>query len=156
MTDLRERDTARAVSQENVETLRRAYEAFSRGDLDAMVADAHPDVEYISTGAVPGQGEVARGRAGYKRFVSWLFDVFDDARLEPTEFIDAGDRVLAGFTLTGRGKQGGVETSWNVWQVWTLRDGKFVHGQAFTARKEALEAAGLSENADGGTRTPTA
>ena len=133
------------MSQENVETLRRAYEAFSRGDLDAAVVDADPDVECISSCAIPGQGDVARGSEAYKRFISWLVDVFDDARLEPTEFIDAGDRVLGGFTLTGHGKQSGVETSWTMWQVWTLKDGMFVHGQGFTVREEALAAAGLSE-----------
>ena len=131
------------MSEENVETLRRAYEAYSRGDLDAAVADADPDVEYIS--AIPGQENVARGSEAYKRLISWVFDMFDDARLEPTEFIDAGERVVGGFTVSGRGKQSGVETSWTVWQVWTLKDGMFVHGQGFTAREEALEAAGLSE-----------
>jgi len=133
------------MSQQNVETLRRAYEAFDRGDLDAAVADAHPDVEYISSGAIPGQGDVARGSEAYKRFISWLSDVFEDARLEPKEFIDAGDRVLGGFTLSGRGKQSGIKTSWTMWQVWTLKDGMFVHGQGFTTRDEALEAAGLRE-----------
>ena len=43
-----------------------------------------------------------------------------------------------------------------MWQVWTLKNGMLVHGQAFTAREDALAAAGLLENADGGTRTPTA
>ena len=133
------------MSQENVETLRRAYEAFNRGDLDATVADAHPDVEYISSAAIPGQVDVARGSEAYKRLISWLSDAFEDARLERNEFIDAGDRVLGGFTLSGRGKQSGVETSLTMWQVWTLKDGMFVHGQGFTAREEALEAAGLSE-----------
>ena len=133
------------MSEENVETLRRAFEAFSRGDLDAAVADADPEVEYIASGAIPGQGDVSRGPDAYKRFISWLFDMFDDTWLEPNEFIDAGDQVVGGFTLRGRGKQSGVETSWTLWQVWTLKDGKFVHGQAFTAREEALEAAGLSE-----------
>jgi ketosteroid isomerase-like protein len=133
------------MSQENVETLRRAFDASSRGDLDAAVADAAPEVEYVASGAIPGQGRVARGAEEYKRFITWLRDVFDDARLVPDEFVDAGDRVLASFTLSGRGRESGVETSMRFWQVWTLRDGKFVHGQGFTTREEALEAAGLRE-----------
>ena len=48
-----ERDTALAMSQENVESLRRAFEAFNRNDLDAAVADVHPDCEYIPSGALP-------------------------------------------------------------------------------------------------------
>jgi ketosteroid isomerase-like protein len=133
------------MSRENVETVRRGYEAFNRGDYDEMVADIAPDCEYIPTGAIPGLGGVVRGVEEYKRFLGWLSDVFDDTRLEPNEFIDAGNQVLGGFTVSGRGRQSGVETSWTIWQVWTLRDGKLVHGQGFTSREEALEAAGLRE-----------
>jgi ketosteroid isomerase-like protein len=61
------------------------------------------------------------------------------------ELIDAGDRVLAAQTLRGRGKQSGAEANWQVWNVWTFREGKIVHGQGFTSRDQALEAAGLSE-----------
>jgi hypothetical protein len=39
----------------------------------------------------------------------------------------------------------GAPATWSIWQVWTLQDGKFVRGQGFTDREEALEAAGLSE-----------
>jgi hypothetical protein len=38
-----------------------------------------------------------------------------------------------------------VETSWDIWQVWTVRDGKAIRGQGFTSEDKALEAAGLSE-----------
>jgi hypothetical protein len=52
---------------------------------------------------------------------------------------------VVGLALSGRGKQSGVAASWNIWQVWTFREGKFHRGQAFTTRAEAREAAGLSE-----------
>ncbi len=42
------------MSQENVEVVQRVYEAFNRGDLDAVVADIAPDAEYLSTGTIPG------------------------------------------------------------------------------------------------------
>jgi ketosteroid isomerase-like protein len=70
---------------------------------------------------------------------------FDDASAEIYELTDAGDQVVASITNRGRGKRSGVEVSWDIWQVWSLRDGKVVRGQAFTNREEALEAAGLSE-----------
>jgi ketosteroid isomerase-like protein len=65
--------------------------------------------------------------------------------MEVHELVDAGDQVMAAVTLRGRGKQSGVETSWDVWHVWTVEHRKVVHGQAFTSRAEALGAAGLSE-----------
>ena len=133
------------MSQENVEIVRGAFEAFNRGDVDAVVADFAPDCEYIPSGAIPGRADVSRGPEGYKRWVSWLRDEFDNAHVQIHELIDAGDRVLVRLTARGRGKQSGVEASWHLWNVWTLRDGKVVHGQGFTAREEALQAAGLSE-----------
>jgi hypothetical protein len=53
--------------------------------------------------------------------------------------------VAVGLTISGRGKQSGVEASWNIWQVWTYREGKSVRGRGFSSRDETLEAAGLRE-----------
>jgi ketosteroid isomerase-like protein len=72
-----------------------------------------------------------------------LVGEFSDARAEIDELIDAGDRVLVGITVRGRGKQSGVESGWHLWHLWTLRDGKIVRGEGFTARADALEAAGM-------------
>jgi ketosteroid isomerase-like protein len=133
------------MSQQNVEAVRTAFEAYNRGDLDTAVADFAPDCEYISTGALPGFRGVSRGPEGYKEFVGWLREEFDDARIDVDELVEAGDRVLASITLCGRGRRSGVATTWSMWQVWTLRGGKFVRGQGFTNKGEALEAAGLEE-----------
>jgi ketosteroid isomerase-like protein len=74
-----------------------------------------------------------------------MWDEFDSPRIEVHDLTDAGDQVLVSVTLRGRGKQSGVEASWDVWHLWTMQDGKVVHGQAFASREKALEAAGLSE-----------
>ena len=133
------------MSQENVEIVRRAYEAFNRGDLDAMVADIAPDAEYLPTGTIPGFADAYRGREGYRRFLGWLWEEFDEPHIEVHEIIEAGDQVLVSLTNRGRGKQSGANVSWHVWQVGTVRDGKVVQAQGFTSRDEALEAVGMSE-----------
>jgi ketosteroid isomerase-like protein len=117
------------MSQENVEAIRRAYEAYNRE----------------TTGAVPGTRSVYRGPEGWREFAGWMREEFYDARIEIHELTEAGDQVLAEVTLQGRGKQSGVETRWALWHLWTVQDGKVVRGQALTRRDEALEAAGLSE-----------
>jgi ketosteroid isomerase-like protein len=132
------------MSEENVEVVRRAYEAFNRRDLAAMDAYFAPTFEYVASGAVPGSGGVYRGLEGFREFLGW-FDEFSSVRAELNELIDAGDQVLLGITNWGRGKQSGVESGWHLWIVWTLRDGKIVHGEGFTDRADALEAAGLRE-----------
>ena len=94
---------------------------------------------------ITGVGSVYRGPDGYRRCIEGLFGDYDDARVEVHDLIEAEDRVLVSMTARGRGKQRGVETSWSVCQVWTLRDGTISRGQGYTRRDEALEAAGLRE-----------
>jgi ketosteroid isomerase-like protein len=133
------------MSQENVELVQRAYEAFNRGDRDAAFTAIAPDCEYVTTGAIPGAGGSYRGPEGFKRFTEWLLNQFDDGRIEVNEVIEAGDQVVVRATIRGRGKHSGVETSWENWHVWTVRDGKAIRGIGFTSETEALSAAGLSE-----------
>ena len=123
------------MSDENVEKVRRGYAAFSRGDLEGTVADFAPAFEYVATGAIPGQAGVFRGAEEWTNFVGWMRSEFEDPRSEIRELVDIGDQVLVGMTLRGRGKQSGVETSWDVWHLWTMRDGKAIHCQGFTSRK---------------------
>jgi ketosteroid isomerase-like protein len=133
------------MSQENVEMVRRAYEAFNRGDLDGMVTDYAPTFEYVTTGTIPGVGGMYRGAEGWLEFMRWFWSEFETPRVEIRELIEARDHVLASLTLRGRGKQSGVEASWDVWHVWTVQHGQVVRGQGFTSRQQALEFAGLSE-----------
>ena len=134
------------MSEENAEIVRRAYEAFNRGDIDGALAVLAPDFEYTPSGAIPGVVETYRGPEGFRRFVGWLLDQFDDVQFEINDVIEHGDdQLVFRHTNRGRGKRSGVETSWDVWQVMRFRDGKPVRARAFTTREAALEAAGLSE-----------
>ena len=42
------------MSGENVEIVRRAFEAFNRGDHDAAFKDLTPNFEYVPSGVIPG------------------------------------------------------------------------------------------------------
>jgi uncharacterized protein len=133
------------MSQENVELVRRGYEAFNRGDLEGMAEDFAPDLDYVTTGLVPGSEGAYRGREAWIEYTGWSRGEFENPRAVVHELIDAGDRVVAAVTMRGRGKRSGIQAGWDVWQVWTIRGGKAVSGRGFTSRKGALEAAGLSE-----------
>lgn len=130
------------MSEENVEIVRQGIEAFNRGDPAALVAVLGPDFEYVPSGMIPDTDESYRGPDGFKKFSGWLSE-FDDPWLEAHEFIDAGDHVVVSTTNRGRGKASGIETAWNVWLVWTFRDGRVVRGQGFPTEAEALRAVGL-------------
>ena len=112
------RDTAQKMSQENVEIVRRAYEAFNRADIDGALADLAPDFEYTPSGAIPGVTETYRGPEGFRRFVGWLLDEFDDVQFEINDVIGhEDDQLVFRHTIRGRGKRSGAATSWDVWQA---------------------------------------
>ncbi len=136
------------MSQENVELVRRIFEAFSRGDFEGGIelADTPPEFEFVPSGAlIPDLASVQRGSDAFGRVIETFFAEFDDPRIELHELIDAGDQVFTSFTLRGRGKHSGAETTWEPLSVYTVRHGRLVRWLGFTDRDAALEAAGLSE-----------
>ena len=81
------------------------------------------------------------------RYLAKVNEAFDDYRMVPEEFIDAGDdQVLVFSREGGRGKGSGAPVQTNpTAHLWTLRDGKAIRMQSYWERDEALEAAGLGE-----------
>jgi ketosteroid isomerase-like protein len=136
------------MSEENVDLVRRGIEAINRGDIEAALAlaDPLPEFEWVPSGVlIPDLASVQRGSEGMRRVVEVFFGAFDAAHIEVHDLIDAGDQVFGSLTLQGRGKQSGAEASWDVWLVWTVRDGRVARVLGFTDRDAALEAAGLRE-----------
>ena len=132
------------MSLENVEIVKRAIDAFSRGDADAFADLTTPDLEW-TTGLGAIEGEIFRGREGVETYFGRLGEAWDEFRLLPDEFRDFGDVVLVLGRLEGRGRRGGVPIDSTVGTVWELRGGEIWRLRAYLDRAEALKAAGLSE-----------
>ena len=134
------RDTAWAMSQENVEIVRRIYQSFNAGDWDAAFRDVHEDVELETqlAGSFRGRGEA-------RRFFEDQVAPFEFFNAEPEEILDVGDQIVALLTVQGRPRGSSAEIKVRVGHLWTLRDGTAVSLRSFPKRKDALEAAGLSE-----------
>jgi ketosteroid isomerase-like protein len=134
------------MSQENVEQVRAGYEAFARGDLDAVLEILDPDVDWHPAIA-PILGVVTvRGRDAVKRFLTRdLFEGFDRFSAEPLSFEDLGDFVLVKVRYKGRGEGSGIELDQTFATLFELREGMTVSMRDYSTRAEALEAAGLRE-----------
>jgi ketosteroid isomerase-like protein len=135
------------MSQENVEIVKRAWDAFNRGDPDAWVDEyAADDIDFrAAEGARDDHGPI-KGKDAMRAFVQDWQDTFDEFKGEPVELIDAGeDRVIGVIRISGRARLSGVETDLTYAELWTFRDGKIARGRQYWTRDEALEAAGLSE-----------
>jgi ketosteroid isomerase-like protein len=133
------------MSQENVDLVRRAVDAFNRRDLDAFVALTDDDVEVIPRSAPLEGGDHYHGHDGVRRWLKDLFGVFTDFTTEVVEAHDLEDLTLALLRQRARGAGSHAPTEQSIWNVARWRRGKCIWWRAFDTRAEALEAVGLSE-----------
>ncbi len=91
------------MSEENVEVVRRVYDAALRGDIEAVISHLDPAVRADMSERVFNP-DVYEGHDGYRRFVGEIEAVWDDFRIEPLEFIDAGESVVVAHMVRGARK----------------------------------------------------
>ena len=134
------------MSRENVEIVRRGYEAFSRGDVEGLLDLTDPDVSWAPAIAPLLGVDAIRGRDALRRFLAkQLFEGFDTFRAEPLSVEDFGASVLAQWRAVGRVESTGLETDQTFFAVLKLRDGKIVEFRDYQTRIDAVEAMGERE-----------
>ncbi len=137
------------MSQENVEISRRLFEAFNRTfteGTDDLYALLDPDVEWVPVTAIL-EGRSYHGHEGVREWIEDMKRDWEAFEARPADFRDLDDdRVLALGSWRARGRGGDVPLDFPraAW-LGQYRGGKLVRMQTFTERKDALEAAGLSE-----------
>jgi ketosteroid isomerase-like protein len=131
------------MSEENVEIVKAAYDAYNRGDVDAALKDATPDFELDWSRATGPQRGVFKLDQVRPFFYDFL-ETFESTRIKAEDFIEADEHVVVPQTghLQGRG---GVEVTARITLVWTLRDGRIARVCLYQALPEALEAVGLRQ-----------
>jgi ketosteroid isomerase-like protein len=134
------------MSEENVKTVRRAVEAFNRGDLDSALELMHPDIEWKTPDSFP-DAATYRGREEVREFWKTWRDTFRGFRLDLEECVPVGeDHVLAYLRVSGEGSGSGVGVkSPVVFQLGEIRAGQVIWVGMFLSESDALEAAGLRE-----------
>jgi len=134
------------MSEENVATIRRMYDAWLAQDIDAVfetfdegiVLNPDPEATWV------GVGEVYRGHDGVRRYMTAVYEAFEEYRPEVEKLIDAGDQVLTLAIEHGRGRESGIEVEANrTAHVWTMREGKAVRLDLYLDREKARAALGM-------------
>src|SRR5262249_13971375 len=115
-----------------------------RGDFDALVELTDPNAIWWDRSDDPVGAGPHRGR---EACLQHLAEILEDVDLQarPDEIIDAGDSVVVGVRLTGRGRASGVDFEEHEFHVFTFRDGKATEQREYRERTEALKAVGLEE-----------
>jgi ketosteroid isomerase-like protein len=132
------------MSEETVETYKRAVGAANRRDLKALLEEFDPEVEWYPQ--VVGLGsEVYRGAEGIRELFADIEETIPDAFFEVSEIRDLGDRLLSFGRLRAHGSESGAPTEVPFHQLVHFRDDKATVLRTFLDPKDALEAAGLRE-----------
>ena len=123
------------MSPADIETLRLAYEAASRGDWEAVLEPMDPDVvlKTIRTGTHRGHEEV-------RRAFEDMTAAFEEIVFEPEEFFERGDRIVVFLRQEARPSGADRMIENRVGHLWTMRKGKPVRCETFPRREDALEA----------------
>jgi ketosteroid isomerase-like protein len=127
------------MSRESVEILRRGYEAFNRGGLEAILPFLDKEIEWRTR--EEGVEGNYQGHEGVRKFFADVIDeMLEGIQLEPEEFIDAGDEVVVLVHARGRGRASGAEVEERVAHVWRMREGRAIRLQAYSSKQKALQA----------------
>ena len=136
------------MSEQNVDKAKDYIAAYNRRDFDAAVEWFDPGIEWVLP---EGQSsDSCQGPGAIRRFWEGIDETFDELKLLPQEFIDAGEHVATRLRHYGRGKRSGVVIDEELYhQVATFRDGKMVRLEYFEDWSQALAAAGLRPDGEG-------
>jgi ketosteroid isomerase-like protein len=109
------------MSQENVETVRSANDAFKRGDIDAVISLCDEEIEIEDVSNAPDVPRVSHGLAQVRAvFKAWL-DAFDDFRGDIVESVEVGNRVAYVVDYVGTSQATGLTVRQRVVDVWEGR-----------------------------------
>ncbi len=133
------------MSQENVETVRNAFQALGAEGIDAALSFCALDVVWHPTDRWLDDSSY-RGHDGMRALSASFSENFDDFRFEVHDIRDAQDCVLTLADMRGRIKDSGAEVSQRLGFVLSgFRDGTFREVRAFPSWNDALKAVGQEE-----------
>jgi ketosteroid isomerase-like protein len=129
------------MSQENVEVVRRSFNAWNQGDVDAIRRNYAEDA-VVQTG-VTELGRTFEGDDPIGRWAAEMRETWSEVHWEIERIFEADDLVVSFYRAMGKGRESGVEVVRELTGVYRIRDGKIASERIYLDREEALEAAGL-------------
>ncbi len=117
---------------DNLEIVRRHYEASDRGDLDAMLAPLAADVQWREADGFPAAGLYVGPDAVRDNVFIRLAGEYEGYRLSVDEILDAGDAIVGIGTYSGTFRATGKDFTARVAHIWRLADGEVTHFEQIT------------------------
>ncbi len=130
------------MADEDMEVVRRAYEAYSKGDLAAAGSAYSEDTVWDVSRFRPDEG-VHRGLDELAKHIGSWRATWKDHSFWLERVVDAGDVVVTVIRESGRGRSSGAPVTVRYGQVITVSDGKIVETVVYRDPEDAFDAAGL-------------
>ncbi len=121
-----------------IQALRRAYAAFNRNDIPAIVEALDPEIEWTEPAEFSGGGTY-HGHDEVKEYLTESRAGWAEGSSDPERFIVAGEKIVVFVHARVRSKSSSLWRETSLADVYTFRNGKAVHMRAFADRREALE-----------------
>lgn len=132
------------MSQENVNIVRRMYEAFATGNVPVIIAALAPNVEwweaenFIYADKNPYVGPDAVLSGVFMR----IDNEWEKFTVSPTDVLDAQETAVGYGYYSGTYKQTGAHVRAQFAHFFTFRDGKIIKFQQYTDTAQFLKAVG--------------
>jgi ketosteroid isomerase-like protein len=117
--------------------LRRGYEAFNEGGVDAILEWVAPEITVRDRESGPDHA-THHGILGIKELFESMMEAFDELRFEPEEFTRIGSDVVVVLTQHARGRGSGARIASTTAHVWTMEKGRPVGLRIFRDKERAL------------------
>jgi ketosteroid isomerase-like protein len=128
---------------ENVELVRRSFEAISAWDIDALIELYDPDVVFLPLTGTRVESGGYRGHDGVRTYLTEARDLWEVLEPEGHDYTDLGDRVVVFGRCRVRGRSSGAESNPECAWVIGVRDGRIVSHRACETPDEAIRVAGV-------------
>jgi ketosteroid isomerase-like protein len=132
------REILDGVPSERVDIASRGFEAFNRGEFEAVAELLHEDVVAVVPDSMANSG-VYEGREGFARMLAHWVEPWEELRVDVLELIEEGDAVFAPAVQHGRGRGSGVEISMRVVFLLRFRDDRMDFYRLCETLEEARE-----------------
>jgi ketosteroid isomerase-like protein len=132
----------------NIQTVRRACEAWGTGDISIYRGMYAPDVTASAGRFAPEipEGEMKGVDEIMDAFDS-LMKTFERSELIPEAFLEEGDHLVVPVLMRALPRNSSATIEWHLAIAYTFRDGLITHQAWYPTLAEALESAGLPRSA---------
>jgi len=133
------------MSQGNVEIVRRATDAYNRGDLDGILENWAPDAVLDWSNSRGLEAGVYRRHDEIRAFTERFLSAFEEVRLEIEDPVEVEEDLLVLENVTYLRGRDGIEVQARSAWLTRFRNGKQTSLTLYQTKREALEAVGLRE-----------